>query len=294
MAAYNNQEIKDKLYHEYNWYESCTSYQKLYIPTVLHKLSDGYEMSKCPGTTLSDMFIYENIHETTWKEILTRLFTIYTKNFGNLINASEIYDYETPFKENALRNIVNDFYVKKSIDRLKHPIYNSLNLTIDFDFVKKFIVKTGKLILDNNLNYSYLYHPLHVGWGYKPHGDFHFGNILFEANSGKFTFLDPRGGDFSNGFTHGLYDIAKLYHDLYCEYFLILQNKQNFKEKLRLNLLEHFTKLCDNYGYDTNSAKRLATILVFTCLPFHKENKTRCINLATTAFNYMKQLDNKQ
>lgn len=285
LASNDDKDVIHKLHNEYEWYSSCSNFQNLYIPLVLNKKYNGYVMSKCSGTTLSDMFIYENIHQSTWCNILSKLMKVYSSYFGSIVK----FNFNTDILKTPLEYIVNEFYIKKSIDRLDHSVYNVLNKKFDIPFIKEFIWKTGQKILDNQQNYSYIYKVTDY---FRAHGDFHFGNILFEANSGKFTFLDPRGGDFYFGYTHALYDIAKIYHDLYCEYFLILQNKQGFKQELRKNLLDKFTKICNNYGYDTESAKRLSTILVFTCLPFHTDNLERCNKLAENAYYLMKRLEN--
>lgn len=57
------------------------------------------------------------------------------------------------------------------------------------------------------------------------HGDFHFENILWDAASGRFTFLDWRqdfGGDLSTGDIY--YDLAKLLHGLIVCHELIAGN----------------------------------------------------------------------
>ena len=107
------------------------------------------------------------------------------------------------------------------------------------------------------------------------HGDFHFENILWDYETGQFTFLDWRqdfAGDLQVGDIY--YDLAKLLHGLIVSHDLIAKdhfqvnwvaNQITFKLLRKQELVEceqYFYDWCRNNGYSPKRV-RLITALVY-------------------------------
>jgi choline kinase len=117
------------------------------------------------------------------------------------------------------------------------------------------------------------------------HGDFHFENILWDADREKFTFLDWRqdfGGDLIIGDIY--YDLAKLMHGLIINHELIV--KKNFQiewddreinfDFLRKNKLVEcetfFGEWLKSNGYDVKKVMIITSLIYLNIAALHHEN----------------------
>ena len=318
-----------KLQKEYEWYKSREhSYQKLFVPKIIDHDDNSYTMELSSGTPLSDMFIYEKVPMSGWKTILKRAIDIYHNYFA--------FNTEINTKENLLDKckhynaLAEEFYYQRPLQRLteNNDFYASLNESFNIteckEYLKSFVSDISACYKFNTEMFlttqNFKYYPRNMIDTYEEqhknyktyadiHGDFHLGNILFDAMSGKYTFLDPRGGEmyvYKNNSFHNndklyvdsYYDMAKLYHDLYCGYMLMIRGictlndgKVNFSEYHK-NMMKEAVEFLDiylksEYNYNIDLIKRLATIQVLTCIPFHKDDPNRCKLFLTRALNIM-------
>ena len=283
---------RKKLKNEYDWFKSCTGTRQIYVPKIIDYSSNSFEysytMSYESGTTLSDMFCYENIDVDTWFSLIRKVLRIYHSNF--VVN---------PYYKNAdkiFTELEKNFYIRKCIDRfIEYQDTYKKYLTQDDDNVIHAFFEKLKDNMPNKSNHlvnSMVDDNL-------IHGDFHFGNILYDSILNKYTFLDPRGGDFWNLFTDSNYDMAKLYHDIYCGYMLIVQNLYKIENnevvfsdkhmKLLKELEASIDPILESYEYNPKYIKMLAISLVFSCVPFHLDDPDHCKAFILRSVQLMKE-----
>lgn len=293
----NTEANTEKLKKEFEWFKECKEMRLQYIPKIIEENTYSekysYTMSYESGISLSDMWCYENIDKNTWVELLKKIIKIYHTYF--IPNTSIYYRRNEIFK-----HIESDFYIKKCLDRFNkyNDLYSKYISKEDLDIPFKFFDKMKSInhnvsnhlvntLVDNNLI----------------HGDFHFGNILYDSILNKFTFLDPRGGDFWKSFTDSNYDIAKLYHDIYCGYMLIMQNLYKVENNTvvfsskNTEMMKYIEDKIDslikfNYDYNPLYIKALSISLVFSCVPFHMDNEEHCKAFILRSIYLMKEFLN--
>lgn len=310
----NSIDNKNKLKQEYEWFNTRKGNQRLFIPKIISSTDNSYTMELAPGNTLSDMFVYENIPVNIWKNILLKIVDIYHNYFAFVKNGNSVYENLID-ATNVYENLIDNFYINRTCMRLlkNNNFYQSLttdcNVQLCFNYITQFADELKKQYKNKYLKYketnnSEFYPKNLIRVNNKSetfianiHGDFHLGNILFDSLTGKFTFLDPRGGTMFFEYVDSYYDMAKIYHDLYCGYMLIIRglysiDKNNnimFSEyyienmNILIELLDNYLK--NNYGYNTNLIKKLATIQLLSCIPFHKDNTKRCKGFLMRALN---------
>ena len=114
------------------------------------------------------------------------------------------------------------------------------------------------------------------------HGDFHFENILWDAEQSRFTFLDWRqdfGGDLSTGDIY--YDFAKLLHGLIISHDLIAgnfykaewgQDEITFdfhRKQILVECEEYFKSWLEAQGHDTKKVRVLTALIFLNIASLH-------------------------
>jgi hypothetical protein len=114
------------------------------------------------------------------------------------------------------------------------------------------------------------------------HGDFHFENILWNSNSGQFTFLDWRqdfGGDLSTGDIY--YDLAKLMHGLIVSHELIAADHYRVtwqadqirfdlhRKQILVECERHFGAWLEAQGLDHRKVRVLTALIYLNIAALH-------------------------
>ena len=114
------------------------------------------------------------------------------------------------------------------------------------------------------------------------HGDFHFENILWNAESRSFTFLDWRqdfGGDLTVGDIY--YDFAKLLHGLIICHELIAKDLYGvswqpdsisfdfLRKQVLVDCERHFAKWLSNEGFDAKKVRTLTALIFLNIAALH-------------------------
>ena len=299
----NTDNAREKIAKEKQWYLERKGFQKLFVPKLLDdKNDDSLAMEVCPGTALADIVAYENVPVPVMGKIILRAVEKYHENFIDVAKGTHHpYFY---------LKLVNEFYWRRTIRRIakNYDLYKSLSpdfeLT-DYITIINYIADFCDDITDSyetaHANNGFTGHLINTKEENAPniHGDFHLGNILFDSLINKYTFLDPRGGTMYKSLADSYYDIAKIYHDVYCGYFLILKNLCKVEKGIVVfsdyyqEYLNYFQKILDNYltsvySYDMNLVRRLSVIQLLTCIPFHTDNINQCKLFLTRALNLIK------
>lgn len=128
------------------------------------------------------------------------------------------------------------------------------------------------------------------------HGDLCLSNILYSAEKEDIKLIDPKG---TTQFPI-VYDLAKLSHsisgrydEILADYFDITIKDEVFIDFVSGDqsfLLAEFQTLVSNLGYDINHVKLIESFLFTTMLPFHTDNKKRCIAFLITAKNILDEI----
>jgi dTDP-glucose pyrophosphorylase len=102
------------------------------------------------------------------------------------------------------------------------------------------------------------------------HGDFHTGNVLFDMDNGALRLIDPRGiwGGMITPYGSYLYDLGKLFHDLYWNYSGLQQDVTMTDHR---TIIEREVEAAFS-GDDRKTAKMLGYILLATAIPFQNKN----------------------
>jgi hypothetical protein len=243
-----------KMFYEFNWLKHYSNILPASCPTpknfILREESASYDIEYFALPTLSDLFIYGLKNDRFWTKIIHDC-SIFLKK----LSASQVK------KDNQ-----EGFYFSKVIERKEYKGYNRLE--IDNDFINSQLVLAKELDKhDNKL----------VGG----HGDFCFGNLLFDTRTSTLKVIDPRGYlKRKNGQSLLIpksYDIFKLAHSLIANYdFIIATGKIGKENDSFINDFERLFSINRQWLYAGLSH------LFFTMIPLHDDRSDR-----QQAFKYL-------
>ena len=291
-----------KLQEEYEWFTKRNGTQLLFLPKIIEHTDTSYTMDIAPGTTLADILIYENVPKKVFASLIKHTVDIYHKHFVNYFDSLQCkHAFVDTFSDKAkiYSNLVNSFYKERSLHRLfkNEMIYKNLVPEYDICEAAYFINNLATSLIHNYESADYLpKNMIRTDTGKDIHGDFHLGNILFDSMTGKYTFLDPRGGEMYKDYADTYYDMAKIYHDIYCGYLLIVKGIYSIKDNKVVfsdyyqDYFDFLVETLDNYltfeyNYNCELIKKLAIMQILTCIPFHLDQPERCKGFLLRAMN---------
>ena len=120
------------------------------------------------------------------------------------------------------------------------------------------------------------------------HGDYHFGNMLYDLDTNRLWMIDPRGNyaDEVTIFGNPAYDFAKLYHSCLTHYMWIINNTPT-----DYSIADKMTSILDGiFGENSTFYKITATILQMTCVPLHSDSRGRQLRLWNEAYAVFKEI----
>lgn len=241
---YHNEHSISTLKNEKLWYEKLSPEQSMFVPRILPHNTDLI-MSYESGILLSDLMLYENLPSSVWDYILEKIFTIKLKYFNDPVNNSELV---SQFSKRSL-----SMWLYKSQKRLEdNEAFTRLEKEKLTGFARQIHKKTK---------------PIEVH-----HGDFHFGNILYNQYTDQFKLIDPRGeyGNVIGTIGDNYYDWAKLAHDLHFGYSSIV-NDVPLNRVVNTIFVEKLMK----YNLDHDLIMKGGLLLLATCIPLHYDDKDR-------------------
>jgi len=241
---FHNQHSIDTIKNEKSWYDNLTPEQQMFVPRVLPHNTDLI-MSYESGTLLSDLMLYETLTESAWEYIIDKVFRIKLKYFNEPVNSVDFVDSFSKASDNM--------WVEKTKDRLTAiSQFNSLD-------VNTILAKAADIAGASKPTQSM-------------HGDLHFGNVLYDQQTDKMKFIDPRGkyGEFSGTYGDDIYDFAKLAHDLYHGYNAMVVNVPCNEVVRRV-----FIKMLYKYNLPVETILDGGLVLLAGCIPLHYEDPAR-------------------
>jgi dTDP-glucose pyrophosphorylase len=243
VPNYTNEFAVKTIKNEKAWYASLNSKQRMFVPKVLDD-DYGLSLSYESGTLLSDLFIHEDISNSTIDYLIEKVIL----SVHNHFHERPSLDFLEGFGKNAKK-----MWIDKTKDRLSK---NNLNTPV-YDFyaeVAKCCMKVAE--------------PVQA-----MHGDLHFGNVLYNPYNDAIVLLDPRGeyGDHIGCGGDDMYDLCKLSHDLYHGYNSLFQSKaypkyvrESFEKVIRRYYPNRYQEIIDG-----------GALLIATCVPLHYDNPER-------------------
>ena len=227
--------------NEKNWYNSLNPVQSMFVPKVLkddYALSMSYES----GVLLSDLFMHEDISNSTIDYLIEKVIIAMQKHF----HKKATLEFTAGFYDNARK-----MWIGKSEER-----FEKLDSSIDSFY---------RDVAERCLNQA---QPVSA-----MHGDLHFGNILYNPYNDSITLLDPRGSYGSHIGCGGdnMYDLCKLSHDLYHGYNEIVSG-----HKYPAYVKDSFSKLIQKY-YPAQYDEIIdgGALLIATCIKLHYDCENR-------------------
>lgn len=255
IPQYTSEFAVKTIMNEKQWYLSLDSKQKMFVPKVLdddYALSLSYES----GTLLSDLFIHEDISNSTIDYLIEKVLVAINNHFHRQPSLKFIKS----FGKNA-----DLMWRKKTEDRL-----NAVDGLLPN--VKEFYKEVALRCMSEAKPVQAM------------HGDLHFGNILYNPYNDSITLLDPRGeyGKHIGCGGDDMYDLCKLSHDLYHGYSSMFQNKpypkyvrESFSKLIRKHYPDQYQEIIDG-----------GALLIATCIPLHYDNPERQKHMKEFANDY--------
>lgn len=268
-----------KLIDEINWYLRLPKECQILTPRIIDYSTDedkAYATFEYYGyQTLSELYLFENVHGKVWENILERLFSL-------------VHDYlhSKQIDGNAVSEAVYNMYWEKTKKRIadstlsffqyEEVILNNCKLK-GWPIIKSAVERICKLLSEK------------VSWTII-HGDLCFPNILFDVETGLIRFVDPRG-KFGN--VHGIYgdcryDMAKLYHSVHGGYDFIINDLFDVKEtglneyKLEVykasqhhSVEKLVSELIKKYGFEMKEIRFIQALLFLSMVPLHADSAKR-------------------
>ena len=257
---------------ETNWYSEAPHYLKPFLPTIYSydkEYRKWYIMEFCSGSSIQDSLVYENLKQDTVQYLINKVSSIYR---------TYIIDKGTVLDDEHYKLASNNMWINKNVRRFETYFheYDFINRD-DVEFILKYVKSKDFLnLISTNTTYNFI------------HGDLHFGNILFDFNTGKTKFIDPRGEWDGEILTHGdvEYDIAKMYQSCFGEYMWIVNGVPT-----NVDLMNEVTDILDAFfaDFDINKMKILSLVMMSSCLPFHNDNPGRQKRIWETSIYKLKE-----
>lgn len=270
---------KEKLRDELNWYKTIPENLKIFTPRLLNPGNGDDEVKIVQEyygyPTLSELFVYGELSFSVWKHVLDYLLVIH----GEFKKESVVLAPE----------VLELIYGVKTWERVDHAMQQP---EIDEMFHIKHIKLNNRELLNISELKDFLDTSIHKlsqsTAGCVIHGDFHFGNILYDLINQIVRLIDPRGS-FGNPGIYGdpRYDIAKLMHSISGKFdlitsdlFTIKENGNCFETELFTNevhpqIERYFNKRIIELGYNLDEIKLIEALLFISMVPLHSDYPLR-------------------
>lgn len=216
----------DKLLAEAEWYRNLPPRLSLHAPRYLgcelgkDQVATWYEVEYLYMPSFSDLFTFGNLPAQTWRKLF--------RASGDLLSAMGDVKPAQLFSVADCREFHEDLYERKTRTRLasflrQHSYEDEQSFQIDgiaypslWDVVET-VLPALKPVVPEQISF----------W----HGDFFFGNMLYDTRAERVMLVDPRGlvADRSGIWGSTFYDMAKLAHSVLGFYDSIIANRYDLK-----------------------------------------------------------------
>lgn len=268
-----------KLQDELDWYINLPDELKVLTPRILAKQQVNGEVQITQEyygyPTLSELYVYGDIHHDTWSSILRHVLKIHKEFKGyrkqsDKTSARQIYLRKT---QERVQELIQDDYWKSLLD-FQTISYNGNEITNLQALFPKIIDKANEIADTAEMTIM--------------HGDLCFSNILYDVNNQIIRLIDPRGSFGEKGiYGDPRYDIAKLSHSvcglydfIIADMFEVAENGNNFEGTIfgsyhKTVIRDKFENLVTSHGYNWTDIRFIEGLLFISMIPLHKDHPNR-------------------
>ncbi|MCB9354243.1 MAG: hypothetical protein H6575_06720 [Lewinellaceae bacterium] len=287
---------------EYMWYVGLPNELLALFPRVI-KFSHGKSGNPCElyleyygYPTLAEAWVYDNLHIDIWFSVIDHILSI-ARKFRTYSSDLPIDSYKSMYWDktvNRLKKLSKQNRVWNSLLTYNSLIVNGVELQ-GFPQLRQSIKKRISNLYNDGKDTTII------------HGDFHFGNILYDVNSRLIKLIDPRGNFGGSGiYGDSKYDLAKLRHSISGGYnFVVHDLFQTSQEENKLTLklpynedhqkiVKWFDQQLKEEGFSVDSIKLIEGLLFISMLPLHKGNLNRQIGLFARGIMILNEVFNPQ
>lgn len=286
VAVVKSSSNSTKIAAEAHWYQNIPGDLRVFTPHFLGHDPDcgNYRLEYLYLPTLAELFTFGELPVYSWHQILSSCIDFLAncraqssrKPYGTKIDllAERIF-YNLLIKKTVSR--VNEFLSARDWPAEREIIVNG----ITFPSLHTVCGKLLEIIRPTTVDDISIWH-----------GDFFFGNILFDFRAGRIKVIDPRGGDTDDeNMIYGdhRYDIAKLAHSIVGGYDVILAGRCTLIEKsigsyefsrnyspIQSGVVDLFRNIeFDGVRVWNREIAAMTALLFLTMLPLHSEDTLR-------------------
>ncbi len=302
---YKKNKSTTDLHDEYMWYLGLPKELWTIVPRAIdfdfkkgNDIYSQFSLEYYGYSTLSEAWVYDNWHKDIWYWVIEKLFKILS-SFRNYKATMELD-----------KGNYSAIYWDKTIQRIEtlkneNTLFNRL-------FDEKTILINGVEHCGWKVIEKIIYEKVFDLYNYGKdttiiHGDFHFGNILFDVYTGLIKLIDPRGNFGETGiFGDCKYDLAKLRHSISGGYNFISHDL--FHVKISSNnsiyftlpytedhkdIIDWFDHQIINAEFDLNEIKLIEGLLFISMLPLHRDHPERQKAFFTRGIMLLNEIINK-
>lgn len=281
----------EDLQHEIDWYLNIPRSVYPLVPRIFgysKSVKNTYiDLEFIPLPTLAEVYLYDNIPPKVWQSTITKILDMWYK----------VFFCHTYIKYENRRDVTDhtfSMYWEKTRKRLQDVLQYSDTSVVD-------LIQRERIYFNQKELPSWLTLAPEVEkflgdiseechWSLI-HGDFHFGNILWDFHTGLLKLIDPRGAFGTRGiYGDACYDLAKFLHSFHGGYahlsagMFTLRRQGSDKYELdcyggvdRSHLFDIFRQWLDTKHISINLYQLILIegMLFLSMLPLHTEDPAR-------------------
>ena len=282
----------DHLANEICWY--------LTVPDAVHPLTPrifSYSLAQddthialeyVPVPTLAEIYLYANVHAEVWEYALGRVLDLWSRVFlsetvdepARAEKSLAMYWEKTEARLAEAAAVLPDSGAPLALNGTSLPSWEEVRLRVRAA-IERIAGRTCWSLI---------------------HGDLHFGNLLFDFNSGQLKMVDPRGAFGDVGcYGDARYDLAKLLHSFHGGYahlaagmFELSRDDAGYELRLyggtdRSHLLACFKRWLDGAGIDFDEILLIEGLLFLSLVPLHADDRDRQVAAYLTGLSLVSE-----
>ena len=282
----------DHLANEIRWYLCVPDSVKPLTPRVFsYSLADDntyIALEYIPVPTLAEIYLYANVHPEVWEYALGRVLDLWSRVFlaepasdgDSAANAMAMYWQKTEERLAEAGSVLPDGASGVRLNGRQLPAWEQIRPRVR-GLLERVTARSRWSLI---------------------HGDLHFGNLLFDFNSGQLKMIDPRGAFGEVGcYGDARYDLAKLLHSFHGGYahlaagmFELKETSDGYELRLyggsdRAHLLDCFQRWLARAEIDFDELVLIEGLLFLSLVPLHADDPQRQIAAYLTGLSLVSE-----
>lgn len=270
---------------ESSWYREIPEDLRVFAPQYLGRTESSYSIEYLNLPSLADLFVFGDLQRSTWRRIFDACaeFLVIARPHSTLLDGFSAVD----------------LYRGKTLRRLEE-FGAALGISLDAPWrVNGKLLPPLRDFVDDLMG---MIKPLDTSRLSIVHGDFCFGNILYDFKSDAVKVIDPRGEDSAGRLTiYGdqRYEMAKLHHSAIGLYDVIMSGRltatvlgpyeldyRRDSTDSQLAAGVEFHSLIESISPGESGAiSAISALLFLSMLPLHSDDQARQAALLANAYS---------